>query len=76
MIKPGETDRPGDLRLGGEGADGEPHEQHGSDAERKSPQIDLADQVAETDGEKYRKDRLGGDDLTSQIEHDDLQREL
>ena len=65
----GEADRSDDLRLRREGADGEADEQHGSDAEREAAEIDLADQVAEADGEKDRKDRLRPDDVAGEIEH-------
>ena len=34
--QPGQADRSGDLRLGGEGADRQPDEQDGSDAEREA----------------------------------------
>ncbi len=43
----GQTDRPGDLRLRREGADGQADEQDGADAEREPADIDLADEVAE-----------------------------
>src|SRR6476646_1882694 len=45
--EPGEAHRSGDLRLRGEGADGEADEQHGADAEREAEDADLPDEVAE-----------------------------
>ena len=48
----------------------EADEQHGADAEREAAEIDLADQVAEADGEEDREDRLGADDVTRKLEHD------
>ena len=68
----GEADRSGDLRLRREGADGQADEQDGADAERKAADIDLADQIAEADGEKHRKDRLRSDDFASELEHDNV----
>ena len=65
----GKADRPGDLRLRREGADGEADEQDGADAERKAADVDLADQVADADGEKHRKDRLRADDFAREVEH-------
>ena len=47
-------------------------EQNGSDAERKSADTDLADQVAETDGKKRRQNRLGPDDVAGKIDHDSI----
>ena len=70
----GKADRPGDLRLRGERADGEADEQDGSDTERESAKIDLADQIADADGEEYCKDRLRPDDFAGKIEHDDIPR--
>ena len=70
----GEADRSGDLRLRGECADGQPDEQHGADAEREPAEVDLADQVADADGEEHREDRLGADDVTSEIEHGNVSR--
>ena len=61
----GEADRPDDLRLRRERADGEADEQDGADAERKSADVDLADQIADADGEKRRQDRLRSDDFAS-----------
>src|SRR5690348_5598358 len=40
-----EPNRPGDLRLRGEGADGQSHEQDCSNAEREPTEIDLADEI-------------------------------
>ena len=65
----GEADRSGDLRLRREGADGEADEQDGADAEREAAEVDLADQVADADGEEQRKDRLGADDVAGKLEH-------
>jgi len=36
---------------------------------RKAPEIDLADQIAEADGEKRRKDRLRSNDVAGEIQH-------
>ena len=47
-------------------ADGQTDEQHGADAEREAAEVDLADQIADADGEKYRKDRLRPDDVREQ----------
>ena len=48
----GQPDRPDDRCFGSKCADRKADEQNRSDAERKSAEIDLADQVADTDGEK------------------------
>ncbi len=63
----GQPDRPHDRCLGSERADGEADEQNRSDAERKSAQIDLADQVTDADGEKHREDWLGVQDFAGKI---------
>ena len=68
----GQADRPDDLGLRREGADGKPDEQDGPDAERKAAEVDLADQVADADGEKHRKDRLRPDDFAGKIKHGDV----
>jgi hypothetical protein len=51
------------------GAEREANKKHGADAERKAADADLADEVAETDGEKRGQDRLGTDDVASQVNH-------
>ncbi len=68
----GEADRSGDLRLRREGADGQADEQDGADAERKAADVDLADQIADADGEKHREDRLRADDVARKLEHGDV----
>ena len=45
-------------RLGREPAHGERHEQHRADAEREALDVDLADEVADRDGEEQRHERL------------------
>ena len=62
----GQADRPDDLRLRRERADRQADEQHRADAERKAAEVDLADQIADADGEEERKDRLGADDVREQ----------
>ena len=66
----GQPDRPDDRCLGGERADGKTDEQHRADAERKSAEVDLTDQIADADGEKHREDRLRADDFAGKIEHE------
>ena len=58
-----QPDRAGDLRLGREGAQGKTHEQHGADAEGESAQIDLADEIAQSNCQKYGEDRLRADNV-------------
>src|SRR5271169_4001517 len=65
-----EPDRSDDLGLRREGAEGETHEQHGADAERKSAKVDLTDKIAEPDREKGRKNRLRPDNFTRKVKHD------
>ncbi len=67
--QPDQADRADDLRLRRKGADGQADEQDSADPERKTAQIDLADEVAEADGEENCENRLGADDFTSHIEH-------
>ena len=62
-----QADRARDLRLRRKGAEREPDEQHGADAERKSADIDLADEIAEPDREKRCEDRLRPDDVLRAI---------
>src|SRR5204863_8513885 len=59
-----------DLGFGRERTDGKAHEKNGTDAERKSPDTDLTDQVAQSDREKCRQYRLASDDLASKVQHD------
>src|SRR5437773_8151867 len=67
--QPGQPDRARDLGLGRERTDGKAHEKDSADAERKSPEIDLTDQVAQSDREKCRQYRLASDDIASKIQH-------
>src|SRR6266550_2594105 len=57
----GQPDRSRDLGFGCECTDGKAHEKNGADAERKPPDIDLTDQVAQSDREKCRQYRLASD---------------
>src|SRR6202040_359563 len=43
--------------------------QDGPHAEREAEDIDLADQVAQPDGEKDCQDRLGSDDIARKVKH-------
>ena len=72
----GQADRTDDLGLRRKCADGQADEQNGADAERKSADIDLADQVTEADGEERRKNRLGADDVAGKVEHGKLPSEM
>ena len=63
----GQSDRTCDLGLGGERADGETDEQNGAHAEREAEDVDLADQVAQSDREKGRQYRLASDDLAGKV---------
>src|SRR5277367_271778 len=65
-----EPDRSDDLRLRREGAESETHEQNGADAERKSADADLTDQIAEPDRKKGRENRLRADNFTRKVKHD------
>src|SRR6185369_15063563 len=65
-----QPDWSGDLGFGCERTDGKAHEKNGADAERKSPDTDLTDQVAQSDREKRRQYRLASDDLASKVQHD------
>src|SRR5262249_36959668 len=69
-----QTDWPNDLGLRREGAERESNEEHGSHAERKASNTDLADQVAKTDRKEGGEDGLGPDDLAGQIDHDRISR--
>src|SRR5262245_39483744 len=69
-----QTDWPDDLGLRREGAEREPDEEHGSHAERKASDTDLADQVAKTDRKEGCEDWLGPDDLAGQSDHDKISR--
>src|SRR5262245_14032272 len=66
----GQPDGAHDLCLGGKCAEGEPNEQHGSNAERKSADADLTDQITQPDGQKCGEDWLRSNDLAGQIDHD------
>ena len=57
--QPGQADRPGDLRLRRERADGQADEQDSPDPERKPAEVDLADEVAEADGEETSRGSAG-----------------
>ena len=70
----GETDRTGDLRLRRKGANRQADKQHGADTERKSPDIDLTDQIADADGKEDGKNGLGADDITGKSQHGCLSR--
>src|SRR6476620_4923388 len=59
-----------DLGFGRERTDGKADEKNGADAERKSPDTDLTDQITQSDREKCRQDRLAADDLASKVQHD------
>src|SRR5271169_1351558 len=74
--QPDQADRPRDLRLGGEGADRKPDEQHRADAERETAEIDLTDEIAEADGKKGREDRLRPDDFPRKIKHPEFSLSL
>ena len=65
----GEADWPDDVCLRCKCADREADEQHRADAQREAEDINLADQVADADGEKDRKDRLGADDVLGEFNH-------
>src|ERR1700761_5065172 len=65
----GQPDRSCDLGLGCERTDGKANEKDCADAERKSPDTDLTDQVAQSDSEKCRQYRLTSDDLASKVQH-------
>src|SRR5262245_7134233 len=65
----GEADRANDLGFRREGANGKADEKHGADAKGEAEDVDLANQVADADGEKRRQDRLAADDVASKIQH-------
>ena len=58
MIRPRKPDRTGDLRFRGKPTNEEPDEEDRPDAQREPTDIDLADQIANADGEKYCEDWL------------------
>ena len=75
MIRPVSPIGPVICAFGANAPMASPTNKDGPDAKRKSTKIDLADQVAKTDGEKHRKDRLRSDDFTRSIQHgNDLRR--
>ena len=67
--QPGEADRSGNLRLRSECANREADEKDSPDPKRKPADTDLADEVAETNGEKRREDRLVANDFAGDIQH-------
>ena len=58
MIRPREPDRTGDLSFRCKPSNEEPDEEDGPDSKREPANVDLADQIANADGEEYREDRL------------------
>ena len=69
----GEPDRTDDLGFRRECTDGKADKEHGTDPEGEAEDIDLADQIADADGEKCRQDRLASDDVARKIQHFSLQ---
>ena len=69
MIRPVRPIGPDDLGFRCERADGKADEQHGADTERKSAEVDLADQIAHSDRQKRRQDRLASDDVAGKVQH-------
>ena len=67
--QPGQADRPGDLGLWCERADGEADKENGADAKRKAEDTDLADKVAQSDRQECRQNGLASDDLASKVQH-------
>jgi hypothetical protein len=65
----GQADRPRDRSLRREGADEQPDEQHRADAERKSAEIDLADEIADADREEDGQNRLRADNVLRKCNH-------
>ena len=63
----GQADRTDDLGLGRKGANRQTDEKNAADTERKSKDIDLADEITETDGEKRRKNWLAADHVASSV---------
>jgi len=59
----GKSDWSSNRCFRGEGANGEANEQDSTDSQGKSAKIDLADQVANADCEKDRKNGLCADDI-------------
>ena len=67
--QPGKADRSGNLRLWSECANREADEKDSPDPKRKPADTDLADEVAETNGEKRREHRLVANDFAGDIQH-------
>ena len=65
----GEADRPDYAGLRRERTDRQSDEQDSPDPERKSPKVDLADQVPDANREEHGKDRLAPEDVTSKVQH-------
>ena len=65
----GQADRPDDLGLRRERADGEADEENGTDAKGETENIDLAHEVAQSDRQEGGQDRLAADDLASEVQH-------
>src|ERR1700752_2598271 len=64
-----EADGTRNLGFRCEGADSEADKEHGADAKGEAENVDLADQVADADGEKRRQDRLAAEDIARKIQH-------
>jgi hypothetical protein len=65
----GEPDGTDDLSLRRKPSNGKSDEKNGADAEGKSANVDLADQVPNPDRKEYRKDRLRSDDVLRKLDH-------
>ena len=65
----GQADWSDDLSLRRERAYRKTDEQDRTDPERKPGDADLADQIAQSDRQKRRQDRLAPDDVACKIQH-------
>ena len=64
-----QADRPGDLGLWCERADGEADEENRADAKRETEDVDLANKVAQSDRQERGQNWLASDDLASKVQH-------
>jgi hypothetical protein len=64
-----EADRAGYRRFRCESSDRQTDEEYGSDSERKPTEIDLTDQIPDTDGKKHGKNRLCADNILYRRKH-------
>ena len=69
MIRPVRPIGPDDLGLWCERADGEADKENRADAKRETEDADLADKVAQSDGQEGRQNWLASDDIASKVQH-------